>query len=223
MWFLEQTDTHNDEILFFSRIYCRNDSFINEFQSYLDPYRLFSLKTWNDSINVLHDFYQIPVVNIFYKELHRTTQQYMICVSTVRIFEFRSHYYAVKCGLILRSSSVYSFKHQKIQWFTCKSNGSVLRATRDIYVFGVEIAPITQGEIIDLSHSWPLKTGFPDTWWYFWIYIGRNSCPVTHLTTQSHHEHSNHRRHMWLMIRTIFWSLFPIFMSHIVLIQLGTY
>ena len=45
---------------------------------------------------------------------------------------------------------------------------------------------------IDLSHFWSFKTGFPDSWQYFWLYISQNSCSDTYLTTQSHHEHPNH-------------------------------
>ena len=55
------------------------------------------------------NFFRPTGANIFGKESYKTTQQYMICVSVDGIFEFRSHYYAVKCGLILRSISVHSF------------------------------------------------------------------------------------------------------------------
>ena len=55
------------------------------------------------------NFFSSPRANIFGKESHRTTQQYMIRVSVDGIFEFRSHYYAMNWGLILRSISVHSF------------------------------------------------------------------------------------------------------------------
>ena len=57
------------------------------------------------------NFFHIRGTSIFGKEPHRTTQQYMICVFVEGIFEFRSHYYAVKCDLILINTSVHPFRY----------------------------------------------------------------------------------------------------------------
>ena len=146
-----------------------------------------------DSISFLCEFFQILGTNIFCKESHRTTQQYMICVSTERIVEFRSHYYDVKCGFILRNTSVHPFLSTETY--------NISHVNRMVRSYALHAK-----KIIVLSHFWPFKTRFSGPRQYFWLYISHNSCSVTHLTTQSHHEHSNHHHLMWLKIRTIFWS-----------------
>ena len=77
-------------------------------------------------------------------------------------------------------------------------------ALNAIYMCLGLFSPYHVRKIIDLSHFWPFKTGFPDSPQYFWLYISQNSCSDTHLTTQSHHGHSNHPNPMRLRIRTIF-------------------
>ena len=178
-----------------------------------------SMKTWTTSISFLYVFSRSREQTFSVKNhielLINSSTVHDLCFHRA---DFRVSISLLRCVMWSVNSywETHLYTHLRIktlQYFTCKSNGSILHDTLYICIWG---RTFTQ-KIIVLSHFWSFKTRFSCPRQYFWLYISRNSCSVTHLTTRSHHEHSNHYHHMCLRIRTIFVSPTQ-FSCHIVLL-----
>ena len=173
----------------------------------MDQYLEFSSKIWTNSISFLSEFSRPREQTFSVKNHTELLNNIWFVFLSIGFSSF---------DLIITLWSVdwywetYLYTHFKLILSIEKYNDSHVNQTvrshalHAIYMCLGLFSPYHVRKIIDLSHFWSFKTGFPDSPQYFWLYISQNSCSDTHLTTQSHHGHSNHPNPMRLRIRTIF-------------------